>query len=83
LLIAHPDYMHGERLEAYSRFLKRYAHDPTCWRAVPREIAAWWRRREASRLERDDDGAWRVVGPAADDARIALVGAAERQAAYL
>jgi peptidoglycan/xylan/chitin deacetylase (PgdA/CDA1 family) len=83
LLIAHPDYMHGDRLHAYKRFLTRYADDPTCWRAVPREIAAWWRRRDASRLERDEDGAWRVVGPAADDARIALVGAAERQAAYL
>jgi hypothetical protein len=83
LLITHPDYMHGERLEAYRRFLRRYADDPTCWRVLPRDVSAWWRRRAASRLEETEDGSWRVVGPAADDARVVLVGAAERQAAYL
>jgi hypothetical protein len=72
LLITHPDYMHGERLQAYRRFLKRYADDSTCWRVVPREVAAWWRRRADSTLERDGDG-WRVVGPAADEAVVAFV----------
>jgi hypothetical protein len=72
LLITHPDYMHGERLEAYRRLLDRYADDEACWRALPSEVSAWWRRRAASRLELED-GAWRVVGPAADAARVALV----------
>jgi hypothetical protein len=82
LLITHPDYMHGDLLHAYRRFLGRYASDETCWRALPSEVAAWWRRRAASRLELDEEGTWQVVGPAADEARVVLVEPA-RQAAYL
>jgi hypothetical protein len=76
LLITHPDYMlDAERLGAYERLLERYRDDDTAWRALPREISDWWRRRAASRLEPSDDG-WRVVGPAAADAAVRLLGAA-------
>ena len=72
LLDTHPDYLVSPRvLHAYSRLLERYAADPTAWTALPREVSAWWRRRAASRLERDGDG-WKVVGPAADEARVAF-----------
>ena len=70
LLNTHPDYMLGpERLGAYERFLARYAEDESCWRALPRDVSAWWRRRAASTIEPDGDG-WRVAGPAAGEARI-------------
>jgi peptidoglycan/xylan/chitin deacetylase (PgdA/CDA1 family) len=70
LMIVHPDYMlEQERLDAYRRYLERYAGDDTAWRALPREVSAWWRRRAASRLELAN-GVWRVVGPAAGEARI-------------
>jgi hypothetical protein len=70
LMIVHPDYMlEQHRAEAYGRFLDRFRDDETAWRALPRDVNAWWRRRAASRLERAN-GAWRVVGPAAPDARI-------------
>lgn len=73
LLITHPDYMgDGPVLPAYERLLGRYAGDDTAWRALPREVAAWWRRRALSRPERVD-GAWTVVGPAEGEARIAFV----------
>jgi hypothetical protein len=70
LMIVHPDYMLDEdRLAAYRRFLERFATDETAWRALPREVSAWWRRRAASRLELVN-GIWQVVGPAAGEARI-------------
>jgi hypothetical protein len=76
LLITHPDYMlSGERLAAYERFLDAFAEDEELWRALPREVSDWWRRRAASTLERAGDG-WRVVGPAADSATIGFVDAA-------
>ena len=67
----HPDYMHDERIRgAYRSFLERFSEDESAWRALPREISAWWRRRAASRLMASDDG-WRIVGPAAGEGRVA------------
>jgi hypothetical protein len=72
VLITHPDYMLDEpRLASYRRFLERYVNDGNAWRALPREISAWWRRRADSRLERHGD-AWRVDGPAAGEAVVEL-----------
>ena len=74
LLITHPDYMLDQELvDAYRRFLATVAEDASVWRALPRDVAAWWRRRHASSLERDGDG-WRIVGPAAVDGGIVLTG---------
>jgi hypothetical protein len=73
LLLTHPDYMlERERLDVYDRYLATFAGDETMWAALPRDVAAWWRRRAASSLERGEDGAWRVVGPAAGEARVEL-----------
>jgi hypothetical protein len=73
LLITHPDYMLDEaRVTAYRRFLERYATDGDVWRALPGEVAAWWRRRHASAIRRSAGG-WEISGPAAGAARIALV----------
>jgi hypothetical protein len=72
LIDTHPDYLIDETvLTAYGNFLARYAADDTAWKALPREVSAWWRRRAASSLERDGSG-WRVVGPAADEGRVRL-----------
>ena len=71
LMLTHPDYMTGDRLEAYRRVLEAYREDAGAWRALPREVSEWWRARAASHLEPDGDG-WRVVGPAAGRARVAF-----------
>jgi peptidoglycan/xylan/chitin deacetylase (PgdA/CDA1 family) len=72
VLITHPDYMlDPARLDAYRRFLDRYADDDAMWRALPRDVSAWWRRRAASSLDRAGEG-WRIVGPAAGDGVVAL-----------
>ena len=49
-----------------------FAADETLWRALPKDIAAWWRRRNASTIERVN-GAWAVDGPALGEGRIELV----------
>ncbi|HEY6399571.1 MAG TPA: hypothetical protein VIX82_19160 [Solirubrobacteraceae bacterium] len=70
LIVTHPDYFVDERiLSAYERFIRPYVDAPGAWKARPRDVSAWWRRRAASRLERTDDG-WRVIGPAEAEARI-------------
>ncbi len=70
LILTHPDYMiDGAVLQAYVRFLDAFSGDGTAWRALPRDVAAWWRRRAASHVEPAGDG-WRVVGPAAGEASI-------------
>ena len=72
LIDTHPDYLADERLmTAYRRFLDHFQADTDAWKALPKEVSAWWRRRAASHLERDGDG-WRVVGPASEEARVEL-----------
>jgi hypothetical protein len=70
LLLTHPDYMLDQQvLRAYTRVLERFADDRTVWKALPREVSAWWRRRSESSLESTPEG-WRVVGPATGEAKI-------------
>jgi hypothetical protein len=70
LMLTHPDYLlDPARLATYEQFLGVFAGDETVWHALPREVSAWWRRRAASGIERSADG-WRVVGPAAGEARV-------------
>jgi hypothetical protein len=70
LMITHPDYAGNPNLRAaYRSFLREFADDATAWKPLPRDVAAWWRRRAESKLEREGDQ-WHVVGPAADEARI-------------
>jgi hypothetical protein len=72
LMITHPDYTANERLvEAYRAFLREFADDATAWKPLPRDVAAWWRRRSESTLERVGDE-WHVVGPAAGEAGVDL-----------
>jgi peptidoglycan/xylan/chitin deacetylase (PgdA/CDA1 family) len=70
LILTHPDYAGDPRVtEGYRRLLETYAEDPTVWRALPREVAAWWQRRARSTVEPDGDG-WVVRGPAAGEGRV-------------
>jgi hypothetical protein len=74
LINTHPDYLVDEvMLSAYAKFLTRFATDEVGWKALPREVSSWWRRRAESSLEHDGTG-WRVVGPAAEEGRVEFVG---------
>jgi peptidoglycan/xylan/chitin deacetylase (PgdA/CDA1 family) len=71
LLLTHPDYLREPmRLRAYERFLELMATDPSCWRALPSEVCAWWRARAATKVTPAGDG-WAAEGPAAGRAAIA------------
>ena len=70
LLLTHSDYVGNPYLlDSYRRLLGEFADDSTAWKALPREVSEWWRRRAGSSLE-EIDGEWVVVGPAKRDARV-------------
>jgi hypothetical protein len=70
LVLTHPDYADDPRLVGgYRRLLEELRDDPSAWRALPREVSAWWRRRAQSTLEQTQEG-WAVRGPAAPDGGI-------------
>lgn len=75
LVLTHPDYAHDERLaHGYETLLDTFASDATAWRALPREVAAWWRGRAASTIRASGD-AWSIDGPASDTGQICFAGA--------
>ncbi len=72
LLLTHPDYLRTpDRVREYERFVSFVAAEQGAWIALPREVAAWWRRRAASSIARDGDR-WSVRGPAAIEARVVV-----------
>jgi len=72
LMLTHPDYADDPRVtDGYRRLLETYQDDQKVWRALPREVAAWWQRRAESTIEQTGEG-WVVRGPAATDGRVRL-----------
>jgi hypothetical protein len=72
LFLTHPDYLGTtDAIAPYRRTLLALADDASAWRALPREVAGWWRRRAASTIAWDGT-AWRVTGPASDEAAVCL-----------
>jgi hypothetical protein len=75
LVLTHPDYAHDQRLaDGYRALLGTFADDGTAWRALPREVAAWWRGRAASTIRGHGDG-WSIDGPASGTGRVCFAGA--------
>lgn len=69
LLVTHPDYLQSPaQLEIYRRFLADAAERPGRWHALPREVARWWRDRQATCIVADDTHEPHIDGPAADRA---------------
>ena len=70
LVLTHSDYVGNPYLlDSYRRLLDEFADDSTAWKALPRDVSAWWRRRADSILE-EVDGEWTVVGPAKREAKV-------------
>ena len=80
LALSHPDYAHGPALRSWVELLEEFRHDDTKWQPLPREAAAWWRDRAASRVVGGESG-WRIEGPAAARGRVVEVAGAEREGA--
>ena len=74
LVLTHPDYAHDQRLaHGYQTLLDTFADDGTAWRALPREVAAWWRGRAASTIRGSGDG-WSIEGPVSDTGQVCFAG---------
>jgi len=70
LVLTHPDYARDKRLaDGYQLLLDQFADDGTAWRALPREVAAWWRGRAASTISGNGE-TWTIDGPASGTGRI-------------
>ena len=65
LIDVHPDYMVSEeRLHLYEMLLRFMSKKRALWHALPREVASWWKGREASTLQ-EKDGKYAIHGPVA------------------
>ena len=70
LVLTHPDYARDQMLaEGYRKLLGQFAGDETVWHVLPREVAAWWRQRDASTIRLDGEN-WVIDGPAASRGRV-------------
>jgi peptidoglycan/xylan/chitin deacetylase (PgdA/CDA1 family) len=52
----HPDYMDASALGYYEEFLRFLAEQDAGWRALPHEVADWWRHRAATIYGAASDG---------------------------
>jgi hypothetical protein len=56
LTLVHPDYCGvGENLKKYENLLKYLSRVNSAWRALPSEVASWWRQRDGLKLMVDGD----------------------------
>lgn len=70
MLITHPDYLDTpKRQDEYRRFCEHVANLPDKWLTLPREVAAWWRQREASTIQLGGQ----ISGPAAERGRVVSI----------
>jgi peptidoglycan/xylan/chitin deacetylase (PgdA/CDA1 family) len=73
LSLVHPDYSGDEtNIRAYEELLKILADFDDAWRALPREVASWWRDRARMRLL-SRDGVPVIDGPQSSRAVARLV----------
>ena len=64
-MLTHPDYLDSSlRLGAYRAFLDEVKGQAGYFHALPRDVAAWWKARDASRIRKREDGSLEVDGPA-------------------
>jgi peptidoglycan/xylan/chitin deacetylase (PgdA/CDA1 family) len=63
LVLTHPDYSaQPPAIDEYEELLKYLSQIERAWRALPSEVAAWWRTRSAIRLESNGQAARFVDG---------------------
>lgn len=67
MLVTHPDYLDTEeRFDLYRQFLEHLQEQSDVWFALPKEISAWWRRRNDSTIGNNLD----VSGPVGDQGQL-------------
>ncbi len=73
MIIVHPDYLlQGCAKKLYRDVLAYILKKENVWFALPREVAEWWRNRDASSLQGIDEK-YEIVGPARDLGAISYI----------
>lgn len=68
LSLTHPDYCgSGPHLKDYEKLLRHLSAINSAWRALPSEVASWWRQRDAMQLTLDGEQP-NITGPGAERA---------------
>jgi hypothetical protein len=84
-VIAHPDYLVGQRERGVYLELLRHLVDlrdrDGVWMALPGEINRWWRNRHQMTLV-PDGNAWRIEGPDSHRARVAYASVQDGKLTY-
>jgi hypothetical protein len=84
-MIIHPDYIMDRAARRVYRELLGYLSELRArrevWTALPREVAEWWRLRDALRLI-NDRGFWRIEGQGKERARIAYATVVGEELSY-
>ena len=72
--IIHPDYVSdgwsSKLYETLLEYLARLRAECGVWVALPRDVDSWWRARREMTLTREN-GAWKILGPEAERAKVA------------
>jgi hypothetical protein len=77
LINVHPDYMMtSERLRHYEAFLVSMKERAGMWHALPKDVAGWWKDRDASTFRKTGER-YTIEGPAADRASVVRVSATD------
>jgi peptidoglycan/xylan/chitin deacetylase (PgdA/CDA1 family) len=77
LINVHPDYMMtSERLRHYEAFLVSMKGRAGMWHALPKDVAGWWKDRDASTFRKTGER-YTIEGPAADRASVVRVSATD------
>lgn len=84
-VIAHPDYLVGDRERAvYVDLLRHLQHlreRESVWIALPGEVNRWWRNRRAMTLKQSSEG-WHIEGTDSHRAKVAYATLEDGQLAY-
>ena len=74
--------MTPDRLRRYEELIMHLKAQAGGWHALPRDVAAWWRARDALRCETDEDGHAVISGRGADRASLAYLRVVGDEIAY-
>ena len=79
LLNSHPDYLvESDHLRIYEAFLKKMnERDDRYWHALPREVARWWKARNAAAITQDGGGL--SIRPAIPGASVGTISISDGQ----
>ena len=85
-ILIHPDYVIESRTRALYEtllaYLSKLAKTKNLWRALPKDVAQWWRQRSRMQLYQDREGQWKIRGEGSEQARVAFARIENQEIVY-